>query len=234
MTPRLEIGVVIPVHDEEQRLAACLDAMQDAVAAVHGRVGVVVVVVLDACTDRSAEIAAGYPFTVVDIDAATVGVARRAGVERARAELGVTRPSGLWIAGTDADSVVPVDWLTFQLDLALSGADVILGSVRPDFVGLSPAHIAHWYETHPAGVPNGNVHGANLGIRGSVYDTAGGFDPVAEHEDVRLIERARAAGASIIATAECTVVTSARLEGRTPGGYAGFLRTLAAELAGKA
>jgi len=34
-------------------------------------------------------------------------------------------------------------------------------------------------------------------------------------------------------TARLAVVTSARFEGRTPGGYAGFLRTMASELAGK-
>lgn len=230
----LRIGVVIPVHDEEERLAACLDAMQDAVAAVHRHVDVAVVVVLDACTDGSAEIAARYPLTVLRTHSATVGAARRAGVERVRDDLGVARPKDVWIANTDADSVVPSDWLAVQLGLAREGHDVVLGTVRPDFVGLTEQHVAHWYATHPPGIPTGNAHGANLGIRGNVYDAAGGFEPVPEHEDVRLVDRARTLGASIIATADGTVVTSARFQGRTPGGYAGFLRTLAGELAGKA
>ncbi|MDN3495332.1 glycosyltransferase [Planococcus sp. APC 4015] len=229
MSACLAVAVVVPVHDEEALLDACLESLAHAVAAVHG-FGVAVVVVLDACADGSAEIARRHDVTTIEIGDHNVGAARRAGVERARLQLAVD-PAELWIATTDADSTVPPNWLTHQLDLAARGHDVVLGNVRPDFVGLSADHVAYWHATHAPGIPLGNVHGANLGMRASVYDQVGGFAPLPEHEDADLVDRAREVGAQVTASADAVVVTSARFDGRTPGGYAGFLRGRAAELA---
>ncbi len=99
-----------------------------------------------------------------------------------------------WLACTDADSAVPEHWLTRQLDLADAGADVVVGTVRPELAALSPDRARAWLATHRPGHANGHVHGANLGVRLTAHDAAGGFAPVAEHEDVGLVERARAAG----------------------------------------
>ncbi|WP_418276584.1 hypothetical protein ACNHYB_01350 [Isoptericola jiangsuensis] len=68
------------------------------------------------------------------------------------------------------------------------------------------------------------MHGANLGIRASVYRAAGGFAPIPEHEDVAIVAAARTLGARIVPDAAAEVLTSARLVGRTPGGYARHLR----------
>lgn len=220
-----QLAVVVPVHDEEQLLAACLRSVETAAAAARAAgAAVEVFVVLDACSDASASIASEFDVQVVPIDAHNVGAARRAGTHAA------LRGAPDWIAHTDADTVVPSNWLTHQLDLLADGADVMLGNVRPDFSGLSHAHAALWHATHPPGVANGNVHGANLGIRSSVYRAVGGFAPLAEHEDVALVDAARAIGARVVATAACEVVTSGRFVGRTPGGYAAFLRGVDAEL----
>jgi glycosyltransferase involved in cell wall biosynthesis len=221
------VGVVIPVHDEEGLLGACLESVQVAATAVAPRARVDIVVVLDACIDGSAAVAAQHPVEIVRISSRLVGAARRAGVAR----LGRRSGDATWIANTDADSVVPPTWLAHQLELADAGADVVLGPVRPDFTELAPAHVAYWLETHPPGVPTGNTHGANLGIRSCIYDLVGGFARVAEHEDVLLVARAREAGADVVSTADAEVVTSARFEGRTPGGYAGHLRRVAGEIA---
>jgi hypothetical protein len=75
------------------------------------------------------------------------------------------------------------------------------------------------------GEANGHVHGANLGVRASVYRSAGGFADLAEHEDIDLVARCRALGATTVASARADVLTSGRQVGRTPGGYAGYLRT---------
>lgn len=222
------VAVVIPVHDEETLLGACLSAVQDAAAAVA--VPVDVVVVLDACTDRSRTVAARFGVTVVEIDAHSVGAARRIGVTRA---LGAVRPREArraWIASTDADSAVPRGWLVHHLALARAGADVVLGGVRPDLTALAPEHADLWVRTHPPGEATGNVHGANLGVRASTYLVAGGFAEITEHEDVDLVSRAAAAGGAVVSTGEELVATSSRFSGRTPGGYAGYLRALDAEL----
>nr|WP_139316002.1 bifunctional PIG-L family deacetylase/class I SAM-dependent methyltransferase [Cellulosimicrobium sp. CUA-896] len=104
------------------------------------------------------------------------------------------------------------------------GRDVVVGTVRPRIEELSPDRAAAWLASHEPGTANGHVHGANLGVRLSVYRAAGGFAPVPEHEDVALVDAARRTGARVVADAEAEVLTSARLVGRTPGGYARHLR----------
>lgn len=225
------MAVVVPVRDEAGLLARCLGALGEAVdeASVAG-IRCEVRVVLDACTDASEEIARAHPFPVLVSDDGRVGAARARGAADALRALTGTTPDRIWVANTDADSRVPSHWLTHQAAIS-AFADVCAGTVRPDFDDLTHAQRALWLRTHVRGRPNGNIHGANLGIRADAYLEAGGFAPIAEHEDVDLIARCRSLGAVVAASDEAEVVTSGRLIGRTPGGYAGFLRVQAAELA---
>ena len=225
------VVVVVPVHNEAALLNRCLTALGGAVAAAARRgIRCVVRVVLDDCTDDSALIAARHPFPTVEIAAARVGDARARGVEAAIYELRSISPERVWIANTDADSAVPPNWIVAQCDAAATGADVFIGTVRPDFADLGPRHRRLWLHTHSPGAPNGHVHGASLGIRADVYTAAGGFGAVEEHEDVELVQRCRMLGASLCASDAAEVLTSGRFVGRTPSGYAGFLRSQAEAL----
>ena len=217
--------VVIPAHDEAELLDRCLGSIAVAVrhAAERG-IRCEVRVVLDDCRDECDEVAARHPFPVLEIGARRVGTARAAGIEHGLAALGQIDDRRIWIANTDADSEVPPNWITAQCDAADDGTDVFVGTVRPDFDDLSPEHRRHWLRTHSPGEPNGHVHGASLGLRASMYRAVGGFDDVREHEDVYLVKRCRALGAVIHASDHAEVVTSGRFVGRTPGGYAGYLR----------
>ena len=154
----------------------------------------------------------------------SVGVARAHGVRATLARFAATDPRDLWIANTDADSAVPTNWLTTHITAAIAGYDLLVGTVQPDFDDLSPAQRTAWTATHTPGVANGHVHGTNLGVRADKYLEAGGFKPLAEHEDVGLVARLRRTGTTHeLATDACCVLTSGRSEGRTPGGYARHL-----------
>jgi len=133
--------------------------------------------------------------------------------------------TGVWLANTDADSVVPANWITEQVRLADHGADVLLGTVSPDFADLSPRQIEAWNLRHDPEVANGHVHGANLGLRASTYLDSGGFAPIGEHEDVDLVVRCATRGARVEASNLFDVTTSGRSIGRTAGGYARYLTT---------
>src|ERR1700712_3416761 len=129
-----QIAVVVPVRDEEQLLPRCLTALDAARRSIEMCQAdpplVRVVVVLDRCTDGSAQIAASWPrIEIVTIDAGLVGVARAAGMEYG---LRAPAPAAVCIACTDADSVVPANGLVTQLRGAQGGPDVLLGTVRPD------------------------------------------------------------------------------------------------------
>ncbi|WP_458040685.1 MULTISPECIES: glycosyltransferase [Bacteria] len=225
MTAPTALAVVIPAHDEEELIGACLDSIRTAVARARGLVERVSVhVALDACSDETARIAIAAGADAIVPAARGVGAARAAGVAAALAAHEYEPPRRLWIAHTDADSVVPANWLTHQWELATGGADIVVGTVRPDFRDLSAEQIAAWWATHVPGTANGHVHGANLGTRASTLVAAGGFEPVLEHEDVWLVAEALTYGAHVEASDEAWVQTSGRPFGRTSGGYAGYLR----------
>src|SRR5438876_690849 len=74
------IGVVIPVHNEEKLLGDCLDAVRRAAMdPLLDAEPIEVVVVLDACTDRSAAIAIQRKAQIVSLHARCVGAARSLG-----------------------------------------------------------------------------------------------------------------------------------------------------------
>ena len=58
----------------------------------------------------------------------------------------------------------------------------------------------------------------------------GGFAPLATHEDVDLVHRAVLGGFDVRWRSDVVVHTSARTDGRAPGGFAAHLRSLASAL----
>ena len=106
------VGVVVPAHDEQELLPACLAALR--VAARHPalrRLAVHLVPVLDACSDDSGDVAPG----ALEVQARNVGVARAAGFAEVIARESGRPAQQLWLTTTDADSTVPADWLTEHL-----------------------------------------------------------------------------------------------------------------------
>jgi glycosyltransferase involved in cell wall biosynthesis len=225
------VVVVIPVRDEAERIAACLDALAAAVETVAGdlagpiRPRVRTVLVLDRCADGTAAIASTYPWVETVLSSAgRVGAARAIGVRHALRQESVA-PERIWVATTDADSRVPRDWLSHQLDHAARGADLFRGLVEPDQDECGPAAYDAWFKGYVQVDGHAHVHGANLGIRGDAYALCGGFDHLAAFdEDVTLSRNAQHERLTVVASAQARVATSGRLQGRVNGG--GFARYL--------
>ena len=232
------VDVVMPAHDEERHLERALCAIQAAAAALERRrpgTDVGITVVLDHCTDRSAEVVSAFAgldrrITVLSRRFRNAGASRAAGV--AAALLG--RQSSLektWLASTDADSCVPDTWLWRHLEFADAGWDVVLGSVEPDPGGMDPEVLRRWRARHPFGEDHPHVYGANLGVRASAYLHAGGFPEIRSAEDRILAERLRRRGFAVVAPDTIRVVTSGRTAARAPRGFGAYLRTIGVEAA---
>lgn len=215
------IGVIIPAHNEEALLADCLSAV--AQAAAHPLLGnepVHIVVVLDSCTDGSAAVANRFDATVLTTDQRNVGHARHTGAAW------LLQQGARWLANTDADSLVPEDWLVEQIH---AGAEAVCGTVRVAVWDEHPAHVSQRYlELYQQCEGHRHIHGANLGICARAYQRAGGFSHLVAHEDVTLVHALEALGARITWTARNSVCTSARKLARAPNGFSEYLNNLAA------
>ena len=226
------VAVVIPARDEERLLGGCLDSMDRAVAtlhATHPEISCRVIVVLDSCSDASAEVVARRAgVTAVPVQVGCVGAARDAGVESAAAWAAKLAGGPLWVANTDADSTVPPGWLVNQVGFASEGHDLVVGTVRPVPGDLTADEMDAWWARHTLTDGHDHVHGANLGFSLAAYRSVGGFGPLPVHEDVELVRALRLAGCSWVAPGGPPVTTSGRRTSRAPGGFAAYLDGLGA------
>ena len=146
-----EIVVVVPAHNERDRLPACLASV--AAAADQVAVPVTVVVVLDACTDRS-EDAIARPVRALSVSGRNVGAARAAGFAAAAPR----SDARTWLATTDADSVVPTTWLA---DQAVHHRALDAGCCRHGIGGLAAA-----FGNHTSDATTGSTVSATPGCTG--------------------------------------------------------------------
>ncbi|GAA1480289.1 glycosyltransferase family 2 protein [Gordonia sinesedis] len=222
------VSVIVPARNEQSLIGRCLRSIRDAEHQLHQRnstpIRTGITVVLDRCVDATGDIADDHGVRTVAIDAGTVGAARRAGATAALADR-TTPADRHWLVTTDADSVVPADWLVEHLRLAERGAHLVTGLVMPDHRDLSAGQRHRWSTTTCRQPGHSHVYGANLGIRADTYWAIGQFPPVPTGEDQALVDAARAAGATIVATDRGTVLTSARRCGRAPDGFAAWLHS---------
>ena len=218
------LAVIVPAHDEEEHIGDCLQAVR--IAARCPRLNgerVLIVVVLDACTDQTRLIARSWGASVLSVDARNVGIARAHGARH-----GIDA-GARWLAFTDADSVVGPEWLSAQLE---QRSDAVCGTIEVRDWGdygerLRQHHAATYIDAdgHP------HIHGANLGVTALAYQNVGGFQPLVSSEDVALVAALRDQGATIAWSAAPRVVTSARRRFRAPGGFGETLARVECQLA---
>ena len=210
------IGVIVPAHDEQDHIDACLRSLIAASRCPRlAGERVVPVVVLDSCTDATQRIARRMGVWTVTVRARNVGVARAAGADLA------LEAGARWLAFTDADTTVAVDWLSSQLAL---DTDAVCGTVAVlDWGEYGEPMRRHYETTYTDADGHRHIHGANLGVSAAAYRRAGGFPPLASSEDVALVDALRNSGASIAWSAAPRVVTSARRVFRAPGGFGATL-----------
>ena len=244
--PALKACVVVPAHNEEELVAACLRALASQTGVQPHEYEVLLV--LDRCTDatgkRAKEVADAHPrlrLRFLEGPGLGSGHARRAGMDAACARLmDLGRPDGL-VASTDADTVVANNWLSAQLGAAERGARAIGGRIELDDGSLSRA-VVRWHAErgrtrHQEILADPNrlgtaehwqFSGASLALTAETYARVGGLEPRATLEDERLEQVLREQNIPIERLLSVRATTSARLKGRASQGLAHDLAAAAA------
>lgn len=225
--PIFAIG--IPARDEELLIEGSVRSVLASADALVDPASVRVVVACDSCSDTTVDVVRSLHREDDRIDLVegrwhSAGAARSAAIRRALD--GVLAPrADVWVATTDADTVVPIDWLMGHARCWASGDHAVAGVV--DLIDHTEAMGAvfgrHYVLGHDS---HGHVHGANLGVRADAYLHVGGVPALALAEDHELWQALRHAGFTCRSSVAIRVATSARLTGRAPGGFADTLRRL--------
>lgn len=117
----IKFTVIIPARNEEKYIGRCLDSIAAAAKPYPGQVEVIVMI--NRCTDRTAEIAESYGAVTIPIENKNLSQIRNAGIHAARGEIIVT---------IDADSWVTDNMLT-EIERLLQTGKYIGGGVRSAF-----------------------------------------------------------------------------------------------------
>ena len=243
--------IAIPVRNEEERIGACLRAIDGQTGLRPGSLGVVLF--LNNCTDGTVAIVADLVprlsvpvrLKVVDFAGAHAGWARREAMDRAAAWIEDGHAMGT-ILSTDADSRVPPDWVARNLAVIERGADAVAGRVEldaaeaallppslPERGRLEDAYDSLITEAEARIDPDPNdpwpchrtTIGATLSVRLAAYRAVGGMPAIPLGEDGAFVALLLRDGFRVRHARDVVVTISARLTGRAPGGVADTIRS---------
>ncbi len=241
--------VAIPVRDEAERIGRCLAALaRQSVPTDH------IVLLLNNCTDRTADLVRGLPrahhrLHIIESNlgesVASAGFARALAIKHAASLAASSGDQEAVILTTDADAEVPENWVEANLRAIEQGADAVCGMavIDPLEALLIPRHL---HEDDAREVAYGRLldeiasmilpdpadswprhtedSGASIAIRASMLRRVGGMPCLPWGEDRVLIGRLRLIDARVRHDPSISVVVSGRIEGRAQGGMADTMR----------
>jgi len=190
-------SVIIPAHNEEKTIAATLRSIvrQNLLPNQYE-----VILVNNNSTDRTKEIAQKLPIKIVDEKKQGYVYALRKGCQQAKGKI---------LVFTDADTIVPVDWLK-KYQEAYRNSHVVCagggGKLEPK-VFISPLIEKSLFLV---GITLKIFSGFNFSIRRTTYQKIGGFNPqINFNTDTDLILRAKKEG-KVVFLKKNNVITSSR------------------------
>jgi cellulose synthase/poly-beta-1,6-N-acetylglucosamine synthase-like glycosyltransferase len=195
----MRISFSIPAYNEEHRIARCLESVQKEIVRAGMESAAEVVVINNASTDRTREIALGFPgVKVVDEP--------RKGLVKAR-QAGFLHTAGELLANVDSDTMVPPGWLDTVLREFERDSDLVALSGPFFYFDLSPfqrlwvrVFYAVGYVTYLTNKyvlrTGAMLQGGNFIVRRSAMQQIGGFDTSIQFygEDTDVARRLNAVG----------------------------------------
>jgi len=242
------VSIAVPACNEADTIEACIHALDVAASnAVGARVQLVILV--NNSSDDTAERARRYCPRSLRISVRVIALPRRrahaGGARRAALEYAATLlpPDGILMT-TDADSRVHPAWIAANLGELATGVDAVAGSVAFDDASLAalpplPARALEWrlagLQARLGTLIDPRAHdpwpnhiwawGASLALTLSAYRQVGGLPSVPLAEDRALAAALERRDLKLRHSHAPLVLTSARRNGRAPGGLADLLQS---------
>lgn len=196
------VSIVVPAYNEEALLPRCLEALL--AQKYPGKIDITVVD--NASTDRTAEVARRCGVKVVHEPQRDYCRALIKGFAEARGDI---------VALTDADTLVPPDWISGLVAGYQDGVVAVGGNVvfeKPNWKGWLLAKVLvpafNWLDRHDPRGPH--LWGSNFSVRRTAFERIGGWNPAYSLEvDSEISERLRTIG-RVRVLASVKVQTSAR------------------------
>lgn len=194
MTSKPRISVIIPAYNEEDSIASCIGSLQS-----QDYTGDFEIIVVDnASTDKTTEVAMSAGVRVIHEPKKGYVNALKCGFETATGDI---------IASTDADSMVPPNWLSTIADSISKEGVVAVTGVFSFYDG------PFWLKVIGSvfGKLNWQLAGANMAVWASAYRKVGGFSSAVNMgADKELGIRLSRIGKVVIDRKHMVVATSSR------------------------
>jgi glycosyltransferase involved in cell wall biosynthesis len=183
------ISVVVPAFNEQKYLGYCLESLLNQ----EYNDSFEIIVVDNDSSDNTFSIAESYGVKVITESRPGIAWARQKGFETATGEI---------IASTDADTVLPGNWLSLIEQLFRENTDAVAIAghyLLSDGPAITQAAIKLSLMVVPQMVKYTpelwNFPGSNFAVKADAYDEIGGFNPHSElYDDIDLCQRLRRNG----------------------------------------
>lgn len=179
----MRFSVLVPAHNEEAYLGACLASIETAARPYQGQVETIVA--LNRCTDRTEELARSHGAVIVREDARNLAKIRNAAARAASGEILLT---------IDADSTMSTNMLS-EVERALAGGRTVGGGVLMIPERLSLGIGLTFLILAPYALLRYRVSGGLFWCRRKDFEAIGGFDEgMVSGEDLDFALRLKAYG----------------------------------------
>ena len=206
------VSIVIPAYNEEHSIYDCLDA----ISKLQTNKTFEVILVNNGSTDGTANIASRFlnslPLQIIDEPQKGRGAARSTGFAKA---------NGTYIFSTDADAMVPPNWIEEMLK-PFHKKNVVAVSSPCSIHDCKPWQnwlFNNWnpllFRSIPFFIGHGILGGFSFAILRDVYEKSGGFNRKNNSvDDIELSYAVAPLGTIVLTTKTCVAFSSRRFRGR--------------------
>ncbi len=197
--PWPKMSVIVPVHNEEKRLA---ETLANLTSLEYPGPRPEIVAALNGCTDRSRDIADKFPVTLIESEKSGMSFGKNLGADAANGDM---------LVFVDADTALPPQALKLLAEAA-AGREHSIGTVAggPDRGG-GVVRTCFWIANRMTRRKRAHAPGGVMLMDKGIFHTIGGFDEsLPQGTSTDIIWRGLRAGAEYVFVDSFTAVTSIR------------------------